>query len=158
MKKSFIHQSPEERLANETFLENQKTNKLLTDLKTKEAPTKMEMKLVNEPDELATAFFSMLKGKKGDKGDKGDRGDNGKDGERGEKGDSIVGPKGDRGIAGPQGVQGIQGIGLAGKDGTDGKDGSPDTPDEIVDKVNTSKKVIDAERVRGLAQVIRNVE
>lgn len=42
--------------------------------------------------------------------------------------------------------------------GVDGKDGSPDSPDTVVEKVNVSKILIDAERVRGLPQLFRNVE
>lgn len=54
--------------------------------------------------------------------------------------------------------------GRDGKDGKDGKsivgqkgkDGSPDTPDQIIDKVNSSKKKINRERVEGLEQAILN--
>ena len=69
MKKALIHQTPEERLANasrDTLSETQRTNQLLEELRAKEQPTKMQMELVNKPNDLATAFFSMLKGEKGD--------------------------------------------------------------------------------------------
>lgn len=55
---------------------------------------------------------------------------NGRDGKDGKDGKSIVGQK--------------------------GKDGSPDTPDEVIDKVNSSKKKINRERVEGLEQAILN--
>lgn len=69
MKKALIHQTPEEKLAsssNEIFLETQKTNQLLTDLKSKKDFTTSE---------LAKAFFSMVDVKRGYKGDKGDKGE-----------------------------------------------------------------------------------
>lgn len=39
-----------------------------------------------------------------------------------------------------------------------GKDGSPDSGVEIIEKINNTNKVIDAERVRGLVKIIQDVE
>lgn len=79
------------------------------------------------------------------------QGDEGSQGEKGEKGEAgIKGEKGEKGDTGTDGNQGIQ--------GEKGNDGSPDTPDTVLEKVNKSSKLVDAERVRGLSKVIRDIE
>ncbi len=112
-------------------------------LKEVEKPEVQKVELVAEQDDMAVAFFSMLKGKKGDKGDKGDsikgdkgeqgiqgiKGDKGDKGDKGEKGDSIKGDKGDKGEQG-----------LKGEKGEKGNNGSPDTAENIADKLLTIKK------------------
>jgi len=119
----------------------------------KDKTQKVKLEIEEEDkDELATAFFSMLKGKKGDKGEKGDKGDKGDTGEaltfemlteeqkleiKGDKGDT--GEKGEKGLDGKNGLDGKDGTnGLDGKDGKngkDGKDGSPDTPAQVKEKL-----------------------
>jgi hypothetical protein len=124
---------------------------------------------IGEQDEIATQFFSMLKGKKGDKGDKGDsikgdKGDTGEQGiqgEKGEKGDKgDRGEKGDRGITGEKGEKGEKGDkgedGKAGKAGTKGKDGSPDTAEQIADKINTLSKKIDFKVIKNFPDFAKN--
>lgn len=110
--------------------------------------------------ELVATVVSKLEGEDGEKGDKGDKGDKG---ERGEKGadSTVVGPKGEKGEKGDRGrdgTNGIDGKGKDGSDGKDGKDGSPDSPDQVVDKVNSSKKLVDAERVRGLTKALKDID
>jgi hypothetical protein len=41
------------------------------------------------------------------------------------------------------------------KDGENGLNGSPDTADQVVDKVNSSKKLIDKSKIEGLADIER---
>lgn len=99
----------------------------------------------NDENELAKAFWGMLRGPKGEKGDsiKGDKGDEPSDERlvslikplilpsmKGEKGDSVVGPQGKMG---PKPVAGIDyPIPKNGKDGKPGKDAKPVTKEELV--------------------------
>lgn len=237
MKKALIHQTAEERIAGNgdaTIAELRKTNaelvagyermqKKLDEIKSanlvanrelkkisgKEAPTNMKMELINKPNDLATAFFSMLKGDKGDsptreellslitplipepiKGDKGDRGDDAitisslkpKDVQKGYlwvqepsnklfqfngKGWVEIGKNGHTPTVAELNAIIKPLIPAKAKDGRtpvkgvdyfDGKNGSPDTPDEVVVKINSSKKIIDAERVRGLTKAFELLE
>jgi hypothetical protein len=135
MKKNFIHQTPEEKMANssaETLSSNQKTNELLQQAANKPVPKEMQ---------LATAFFSMLAGQDGKEGPEGPEGQQGPQGPQG-----PMGLKGDRGDRGETGFNG--------RDGAPGLAGSPDTPDEVVDKVNNSTKKIKTEKVQGLKEAI----
>lgn len=125
------------------------TNQELKKLNKKEAPVPKDF-----PTEMAVTIKGIsvitIKGDKGDaiKGDKGDKGEPGKDGKNGTDGKN--GKNGRDGAAASDGKNG--------KDGNDGVDGSPDTPDEIVAKVNLSEKKIDGERVRGFAELFRQVD
>lgn len=125
------------------------TNQELKKLNKKTPPTVQKVELMGA--ELVT-----IKGQKGDKGEKGDT-VRGPKGDKGEKGDSVKGDKGDSGKDGKHGENGANGEngqdGTPGKDGNNGVDGSPDTADEVVDKVNTSSKLIDGERVRGFREL-----
>ena len=143
------------------------TNKLLKEISMKEAPVapvapiapvEMKMELTNKPNELATAFFSMLKGDKGDtpteeeitklikpliskiiKGDKG---------EKGEKGDRyVLSPQDKQKIveAIPPSVVEIIEVAVA------------DEPDTIVEKIHKAEKKIHPSRVHGLEQTMREV-
>lgn len=133
------------------------SNKHLKDIANKEEkefPKEMKVEITNTNKDLANAFFSMLKGEKGndgDKGEKGDRGEKGEDGKNGSKGDK--GEKGDKGDKGDRGEPGTEGI-----PGAVGPNGSSDTPDEIIEKINQSEKKIDASRVKGLAELIRDAD
>lgn len=127
------------------------TNKLLKDIVKKEVsvdvklPTEMKMELTNKSNDLAILFFSMLKGEKGDSRTEEEllslikplipKPIKGEKGEKGEKGNSMIGQKGDK-----------------------GKDGSPDTSDEIIAKLNSSKMMIDSERIKGLVDLINQIE
>ena len=106
-----------------------------------------KIELVNtSKNELATAFYGMLRGpigKTGDTGKQGEKGDTGADsqvqGPIGETGE--VGQQGERGEQGYQGIQGLNGekgqqgdAGVAGKDGIDGKDGKKGDKGKDVDK------------------------
>lgn len=139
------------------------TNTLLEHIDEKEYPT--EMKVTLEGISVVTL--------KGDKGDKGDRGDDGLDstvqgpqgiqGEKGDKGeagiDGIDGKDGKDGRDGVDGIDGKDGLdGADGKNGKNGKDGSPDTPDEVVEKINKSAVKIDTKQVKGLQEVISEVD
>jgi len=122
-------------------------NKLLKEIREKkEVEVKFPPSMTISLDGIATF--------KGEKGDKGDKGDSIK-GEKGDKGDFIKGEKGERGERGEQGEKGKP---IIGQKGEDGKDGSPDTPDEVILKINSSRKFVDAERIRGLVELIRSVE
>ena len=131
------------------------TNKVLKDISKKEIPQPKEF-----PKEISVSLKGIsvvtIKGDKGEKGDsiKGDKGDSIK----GDKGDPIVGPRGIKGERGEDGRNGKDGQSITGPKGADGVDGSPDTGDEIISKINSSKTIIDAERVRGLVQLIRSME
>jgi len=74
-----------------------------------------------------------------------------RDGAKGESGvDGKDGKDGRDGRDGRNGVDGVDGRdGKDGKDGVDGKDGSPDTPDMVVDKVNSSTKLIRSDKIAG---------
>lgn len=69
-----------------------------------------------------------------------------KDGEPGKKGDSVKGDPGEKGD-----------IGKSIK-GDPGQNGSPDTPDEVVEKVNSAKKKIEPERIKGLSTALRLID
>lgn len=140
------------------FKEMDSINDNLEDIKENTKPKEIQkVKLeTGEQDDLATAFFSMLKGKKGDTGEKGDKGDKGEDGK-----DGLNGKDGTNGKDGVDGVDGKDGIdgrdGNDGKDGIDGKDGSPDTPNQIVDKLNSLEEVIDQKVIKGLTKKIADI-
>lgn len=127
-------------------------NKHLKDIAAKEIP---------KPKDFPTEMEVTMKGVsvitlKGDKGEVGRQGVQGAKGDKGESGkEGKVGPKGERGTRGEKGEPGKNGVN--GEEGKLGQNGSSDTPDEIVEKVNLSEKRIDAERVRGLVDVIRQV-
>jgi Collagen triple helix repeat (20 copies) len=110
---------------------------------------KIQIEPSENPDELATTLWKMLRGQtgaqgdKGEKGDKGDKGEDsvvpgpigpegkpGKDGSDGKDGKSIVGPQGPQGEKGEPGERGPEG-----KQGKPGKNGSPDTAKEIIEKI-----------------------
>lgn len=133
------------------------TNRLLKDMKSKEV---QKMEIINQPDDISKAFFSMLKGPKGDKGLSGAVGPQGAPGTAGKDGtdgkDGAPGRDGKPGLSGTDGRNGLDGI--AGRDGIDGRDGSPDTPDQVVEKINESKKWINPARVKGLAGILETVD
>lgn len=129
------------------------TNKLLKDISKKEVPEPKEF-----PKEMEVSLRGVsvvtIKGDKGDRGEKGERGITGGQGTQGERGsEGKTGKVGTKGAKGDRGEKGKDGLG-----GADGTDGSPDTPDEIIAKINSSIKKIDAEQVRGLADLIRAIE
>lgn len=123
-------------------------NRLLKDMKP-------DMKAAGDMASFVQGFLNSIKGEKGDPSDvPGPRGEMGPQGLQGAPGrdghDGMIGPMGP---VGPRG-----GIGIQGPPGEAGNDGSPDTPDQVIEKVNQSDKNIDAERVRGLVKLIRDVE
>lgn len=127
----------------------------------KEKPEVQKVQLTNDTDELASQFFSMLKGKKGDQGVNGDKGEKGDKGDKGDKGadSTIVGPMGPRGENGltikgdkgdPSQVMGPKGD--KGDKGDKGEKGdiSNDSPEEIVSKLQTvHKEWLDINAIRG---------
>lgn len=127
----------------------------LDELKPKEAPEKMKMELVNEPNDLAKAFFSMLRGEKGEQGEKGEAGEKGADSEvpgiQGEKGEK--GEKGDIGKPGKDGRDGMDG--KDGENGKDGKDGKDADEKKILEKLK--EKEIHIKEVRGVDEVLQQV-
>src|SRR6185312_14780022 len=134
----------------------------LDEIKPEPFPEKIKMELVNEPNDLAKAFFSMLKGEKGEQGEQGIQG------EKGEKGEDsqVPGPKGDRGEQGKPGKNGKDGQdgvdgkdGENGKDGRDGKDGSPDTGLEIAKKLTELKDEdrLDISSLKGLTNYAQDI-
>lgn len=115
-----------------------------------------EMKLTNDKADIASQFWTMLrgdKGEKGDKGDQGEKGDTGADstvpgpqGEKGDKGDKGNSIKGDKGDMGEKGEKGD-----TGEKGDPGKNGSPDTPKQIVKKLQTLKDAwLEVRAIKGL--------
>lgn len=112
--------------------------------------------------ELMGAELVTIKGQKGDRGEKGDKGDSIK-GDKGEQGiQGIQGEKGETGQQGERGEKGDKGDtgeqGVQGPKGEQGLSGSPDQPDEIVDKINSAKKKIDPKQIKGLSNLIRDVD
>lgn len=162
LNKATIHMTDEER-------RSQSSLDLLEKLNNKPTPTSMNVNFP-EPSKAALAFFEMLKGEKGEIGETGPKGDRG---DQGLPGISVKGPPGPPGKDGEtQNVDKVANLvqsrinldKLAEKATKliplpkDGKDGSPDSPDQVVDKVNESKKKIDAERVRGLPEAMHQLE
>ena len=122
----------------------------------KEATEKTDTPTVEFPKTIEATFGGVslvtIKGDKGEKGEKGEIGITGTNGLNGKDGKD-----GKNGVDGEDGGNGKDGKdGTNGKDGKDGKDGSPDTSDQIIEKVNSSKKIIKKERVEGLEQAILN--
>lgn len=101
--------------------------------------------ILKQQQQLSEAVH-LIKGEKGDqgeKGEKGDRGDQGIAGERGRQGyDGNPGPKGDRGFDGP--------MGLRGENGKDGQNAMELSPQEIVNRINTLQKAINASTIDGI--------
>ena len=88
------------------------------------------------------------------KGDKGDRGEKGEAGYTPIKGvDYFDGKPGRDGRDGLQGERGNDG-----KDGVDGLDGSPDMPQQIADKLNTLEDKIEIKAIKGLNNILRNIQ
>lgn len=126
----------------------------------------VNVNLTNNPDELAQAFWSMLRGPKGDKGDKGEKGDSiqgppGQPGIQGLTGETgpmgPVGPRGPKGedskVPGPKGDKGDPG-----KDGSDGKD-AVINKDEIINaliEVIKKNKAIDISHIRNAQPLINS--
>ena len=96
---------------------------------------------------------SLIRGARGERGVAGERGERG---EPGEQGKSVKGPRGDKGIKGDEGKPGQSIVGPQGEQGIPGKNGSPDTGDEIVAKINSSKVLIEAKKVKGLLSLIND--
>ena len=146
-------------------LEEVKSATLITNSLLKGFRDKDSVEVSVKPTEMVNAFFSLLKGQKGDTPTTEELTNTikplipapipGKDGAPGRDGESVIGPQGKDGIPG---LPGKDGESIVGPPGKDGQDGSPDAPDEVVTKVNSSSKKIDAERVRGLPEVVRQIE
>lgn len=134
-------------------------NKVLKDISDKEVPTSMEVSIKG-------ISVLTLKGDKGDRGLQGLKGLRGEKGDKGEKGiQGIPGKEGKNGKDGKEGVDGKDGLpgtngvdGLPGLPGKEGENASPDEPDVLVEKINTSKKLIDAHKVKGLRDMIDTVD
>lgn len=130
-------------------LEEIKSASLITNQELKKISKKVKM-------EIEGADVVTIKGRPGEIGPKGDKGD------RGEKGDSVLGKPGLDGLQGIRGDKGEKGSigekGDKGENGKDGTDGSPDVPDEVVNKVNSSDKLIEPKKVRGLVNLMNSVE
>lgn len=130
--------------------------------------------------ELAKAFWQMLRGQtgpQGEKGDKGDQGDQGAaltwdmltpeqkaglvgaQGPAGLAGESVVGPKGEPGPEGPRGEDGAPGAdgktGKNGKDGRTGKDGSSDSAKQIIEKIRGLLSYDDLTDAPDIVSIIR---
>lgn len=125
-----------------------------------DVPHKVEIVQSEEnPDELARAFFSMLKGPKGDQGEPGAPGEKGDTGEpmtwekmADEQRESLRGPRGWPGEKGDPGKEGKPGVGIKGDKGDPGAKGDKGDPgapgrdgieidgDEIVSKLSSLKK------------------
>lgn len=108
--------------------------------------TAQKVELANQPSDIATQFWSMLRGDKGEKGDQGIQGDKGDTGAD----SKVVGPQGEQGKAGKDGRNGRDGRngidgnngnnGQEGKAGKDGRNGSTDSAEDIVTKLESLKK------------------
>jgi hypothetical protein len=132
------------------------TNKTLKEIKDKKQPEAPKYPEFPKEMEMSIKGISTitLKGEDGKEGKKGDTGPEGPQG--------PAGPEGKEGKQGPEGKQGKRGEkgndGKDGKDGNSGSDGSPDTPEEVVDKVNSASKKVNAKQVEGLAKLIETVD
>lgn len=150
------------------------TNKLLKDISMKEPPAKVQMELTNKPNDLATAFFSMLKGEKGEtptpqeitklikplipkpiKGDPGAKGDAYilTDEDKQVIANTISVPVVEKVIERtevikeqPMITHEIKEVAVA------------DTPNTIVEKIHQAEKLIHPSRVVGLEQALREVD
>lgn len=144
----------------------------LQEISKKEMPSKMDVVLSGKRDEIASAFFSMLRGDKGDsiKGDKGDtptdehllslieplipepiKGDDGQDYILTERDRQQIASK----IKVPIVEKVIEKTIIEQPIVKEVAIG--DTPDEVVEKVNTASKKIKADRVEGMAGLMREV-
>lgn len=149
------------------------TNRILKDISAKESPTNLKVELTNKPNDLAAAFFSMLKGDKGDtptpqeitklikplipkpiKGDKGDEGDayilTSED--KQDIARTITVPVVEKVIEKTEVIREqpivtneVKEVALK------------DSPDEVVEKVNQSTKQISTRRIEGLSDIVESV-
>jgi hypothetical protein len=116
---------------------NKKLEEMINDLKD-EFTSQLKIEIENKVNEILSSIKDGEKGEDGYTPIKGVDYFDGKDGRDGRDGIGIKGDKGDAGI--------------------DGKDGSPDTPIQIVDKINTLEEVIEQKTIKGLSNIISNLQ